>query len=762
VGHDEGMQRGAGIGITDDHRALHDTVRRWADSLCPPAVTRARLDAADDALPPFWPDLVDMGWIGLAVPEAHGGEGFGLAELVVVLEELGRRCAPGPFLPGALSAVALARFGGEALRATVVPDLAAGRRLGAVAIGCAPVAATAGPSGIVLAGTWDAVVGGALADVLVLPVDVDDGAAAPQAWAVVDAGATGSHQAGGHESGAHAAGAIEVATAPSLDRTRRAARVRMDGVTVPHERLVRCPPGAAGIDGLAALLVSAESVGLAAWCVGCAAEHAALREQFGRPIGQFQAVKHRCADMLCALEQARAATWDAAHAVDHASGVALAVAAAAALAPDAAYRCAKDCIQVLGGMGFTWEHDAHIFLKRAAANRLLVGGPRPWRAEAAERALRGERRAAAATVALPAEAAGHRRTVRAFLDDLRARPNGEWNRRIADAGYLAPHWPRPWGRDASPVEQLVIDEEFERARVRRPHLAVGAWALPTIIVHGTSEQQRRFVLPTLRGELTWCQMFSEPGAGSDLASVATKATRVDGGWLLTGQKVWTTLADVADWGICLARTDPAAPRHEGIGCFLVDMASEGIDVRPLRELTGAEMFNEVFLADVFVPDDCVVGEPTAGWAAARTTLANERVSMGRGASMGPGVEALVALVARTAPDDAHALDTLGAIVAATQATAALGARMTLRALGGAGGAPSPEASVRKLVGVELDQWVQEVGLDLLGPAAATGDGDAAGWIAGFLGNRSLSIAGGTSEIQRNVIAERLLGLPRDP
>jgi 3-oxochol-4-en-24-oyl-CoA dehydrogenase len=292
-----------------------------------------------------------------------------------------------------------------------------------------------------------------------------------------------------------------------------------------------------------------------------------------------------------------------------------------------------------------------------------------------------------------------------------------------------PHWPKPWGRDASPVEQLVIDEELRRARVRRPHLAVGAWALPTIIVHGTAEQQERFIPPTLRGELTWCQMFSEPGAGSDLASLSTKAVRTDGGWLLSGQKVWTSMAHIAHWGICLARTDPDSPRHEGIGCFLVDMTSDGIEVRPLRELTGFEMFNEVFLSDVFVPDDCVVGGPTGGWEAARTTLGNERVSMGSGSSMGPGVEALVALVGERAHGDPAVLDTLGTVVASSQSLAAMGARMTLRALGGA--APGSEASIRKLLGVELDQWVQEIGLDLLGPEATTSEDQAAGWIGGL-------------------------------
>ena len=361
---------------------------------------------------------------------------------------------------------------------------------------------------------------------------------------------------------------------------------------------------------------------------------------------------------------------------------------------------------------------------------------------------------------LPDDDHTHRREVRAFLDELSRHGKREWNGRIADSGYLVPHWPRPWGREASPLEQLVIDEEFAQARVRRPHLAVGAWALPTIIVHGSLEQQERFVPATLRGEITWCQMFSEPGAGSDLASLTTKAARVEGGWLLTGQKVWTSIAHFADWGICLARTDPTAPRHEGIGCFLVDMTTSGIDIRPLRELTGAEMFNEVFLSDVFVPDDCVVGDPSAGWLAARTTLANERVSMGRGSSMGPGVEALLELVASVAPDDPLVFDTVGAVVATSLSLEAMGVRMTLRALSGA--APGPESSIRKLLGVELEQRVQEVGLELLGANATAGEEEAAQWVTGFLANRSLSIAGGTSEIQRNVIAERLLGLPKDP
>jgi alkylation response protein AidB-like acyl-CoA dehydrogenase len=266
----------------------------------------------------------------------------------------------------------------------------------------------------------------------------------------------------------------------------------------------------------------------------------------------------------------------------------------------------------------------------------------------------------------------------------------------------------------------------------------------------------------LRGEIGWCQLFSEPGAGSDLASLSTRATRVEGGWVLNGQKVWTSAAKEADWGICLARTDPDAPKHDGISCFMVDMKTSGVDIRPLRELTGHAMFNEVFFDDAFVPDDCLVGEENDGWRCARTTLANERVYMGGGNTIGGGVVGVLrALDASGRGEDPLALAEAGGLAVTGHALAVLGFRMTLQALAGADPSGS-EAAVRKLLGVQHDQHVQEVGMTQMGPAAAIDDGDAAAWVGSFLFNRCLTIAGGTSDIQRDVIAERLLGLPRDP
>jgi len=268
----------------------------------------------------------------------------------------------------------------------------------------------------------------------------------------------------------------------------------------------------------------------------------------------------------------------------------------------------------------------------------------------------------------------------------------------------------------------------------------------------------------LLGQLTWCQMFSEPGAGSDLAALSTKATRVEGGWSITGQKVWTSLAQQATHAILLARTSGATTgeqRRDGITYFILDMKTPGIDIRPLRELTGLAMFNEVFLSDVFVPDDCVVGEVGDGWRLARTTLANERVAMGTGASFGVGAESLVTFVAESSyAEDSVVLDSIGAFVAEAQSLAVLTMRSTTRALSGA--EPGSESSLKKLLGVEHDQRVQEFGLTLLGTEGATTEGEAGKWTGAFLATRCLTIAGGTSEVQRNVIAERLLGLPKDP
>jgi len=723
------------IAVSEDHEALRLTALRWLQTHCPPSEARAAAEATTADLPPSWEKMAAQGWLGLHVDEADGGQGFSLSELVVVLEEMGYALLPGPLLPTVLVAAVIARHGSPAQRARFLPGLADGSTPAAVAVG----AGTLRPEGAggALSGTLRPVLGLPTAHLVLAPLH--DGG-----WCLFDPRAA------------------DVEPLAALDGTRPLGQLVANGVVVDDEDRLTAAAGP-DVRDLALVLAAAEGAGIARWCLDTASEYAKVRVQFGRPIGQFQAVKHALADMLVAVEQCAAVAWDAAAAwsapgPDGAEERALSARVAGALSLHAAAHCAKKCIQVLGGIGFTWEHDAHFYLKRTMATRQFLGDVGSLELEVTELAVAGARRGLAAD--LPGEAESVRRALRPVVQQVAA-AGADQRAALAAAGLIMPHWPPPWGRGASPLEQLVIDEELAAAGVVRPHLAVGAWALPTLIAHGTDEQQERWVRPTLLGHLSWCQLFSEPGAGSDLANLSTRAAKVEGGYVLNGQKVWTSLAHTADFGICLARSDPDAPKHAGITYFIVDMRAEGIDIRPLRELTGAAMFNEVFFNDVFVPDDAVVGRPGDGWRIGRTTLANERVSMSSGASFGNGVESLIRTVARQGAACPPSLrGELGHLLVEAQSIALLGQRATLRTLSGVD--PGSGSSVRKLLGVEHEQRVQEMGMALYGADGAVLDGRAQRWEEGFLSTRCLTIAGGTSEVQRNVIAERMLGQPRDP
>ena len=719
------------IGIRDEHEALRLSAAGWLADHCPSSAVREGLEAAAEPPTLGWSSLVELGWTGLHVPEPQGA-GYGLLELCVVLEQAGRSMLPGPFLPTVLLSAVLVRAGAEG---ALLSALSAGRATGTVAWRAGELTGRVTADGVVADGVLRPVLSAASSTWTLAPVRVDG----QRRWYLLD-----------REQ-------VDVTTLDSLDLTRPMGELHVASALLSADRQVAVEEGA--VDAAVALLLSAEAAGIAGWCLETAAAHARVREQFGHPIGHFQAVKHACADMLVATEQACAAVWDAAIAADgckNPAEVLLAAEVAASIAPQAAFDNAKRCIQLLGGIGFTWEHDAQLYLRRATAVRGLLGGADPWRVRVARQSQRGTRRQH--TLELPADASAVRERIGAEVAQLAAVPEQDRRRELALGGWLEPHLPAPAGRGAGPLEQLILGEELAAAGIERPHLEVGAWALPTLLEHGTPEQQERWVLPTLLGELRWCQLFSEPGAGSDLASLRTAAARVEGGYVVNGQKVWTSMAVDADFGILLARTDPDRLRHKGISYFVLDMHAEGVDVRPLRELTGEAMFSEVFLTDVFVPDDCLIGQEHEGWTVTRSTLAHERLSISGGTSFGGGLEELVRSTSTTPPDDLVDVR-LGALVAEAQSVSLLGLRSTSRALTGSVGA---EAAVRKLLGAENEQRVLELGMDLLGvegthvasPAGAT-------WVGGFLGGRCLTIAGGTSEVQRNVIAERMLGLPRD-
>ncbi|MYT23203.1 pilus assembly protein CpaC, partial [Streptomyces sp. SID7760] len=359
---------------------------------------------------------------------------------------------------------------------------------------------------------------------------------------------------------------------------------------------------------------------------------------------------------------------------------------------------------------------------------------------------------------LPARAEAYRERAKAVIEDARGLDAAAARRILAPTGYAAPYLPPPYGIGAGPVEQLVVQQEMAAAGVKLADLGIATWVVPSLLAYGTEAQREAYVLPTLRGEVTWCQLFSEPGAGSDLASLRTRAERLaDGSWKVNGQKVWTSSAHSADFGILLARTDPAAPKHKGLGYFVVDMRhTPGIEVRPLKEITGEALFNEVWFDDVELPADALVGAPDGGWKVARNTLGNERVHMADQMTFDTGLEALIA---RSAELDGAYRARIGALAAEAHALACIGLRTTLQQVSGL--EPGAGASVRKLVQTPHQQRTAELALELLGPAGAVREGAGERAVHGMLMSRCLTIAGGTTQVQLNVVAERILGLPRD-
>ncbi len=366
---------------------------------------------------------------------------------------------------------------------------------------------------------------------------------------------------------------------------------------------------------------------------------------------------------------------------------------------------------------------------------------------------------------MPPEDDPRRLAVRAWLAEHPV-PTG---RQIAEAGYVAPHWPQPWGLDADPIHQLAIDDELRRAGVRRPSNQIGiGWAGPTILHAGTDEQKERYLFPLLAAEEIWCQLFSEPDAGSDLANLATRAVRDGDQWVINGQKIWTSLAQHSAFGILIARTNPDAPKHKGISYFICPMDAPGVEIRPIIEMTGAHTFNEVFLTDVRLPAANLVGEVNEGWSLAKVTLGNERVSLSGGGALwglGPTADDLFDLVRdQGGVSDPHLRQRLAQLRIHDEILRLIRLRTVTAAINGE--APGAEASVRKVLADEHGQHIMDLAQDLCGTEALLTDGHPLGaepgiWYYGWLFSQALTVGGGTGDVQRNIIAERVLGLPHD-
>ncbi|OSC30202.1 acyl-CoA dehydrogenase [Mycobacterium vulneris] len=711
------------LAITEDHRALAEVAAAMvAGRAGTVGARRILLDREKSgawwSTDGLWKEMVSTGWLGLHIDERFGGQGYGLPELTIVLEQLGRAAVGGPFLPTVAVSAVISEVGTDEQRERWLPRLVSGDVVAGigtnsdVAVRDSTVSAAAVPA-----------LAEAAADLFLLPSGDD--------LVLVQAG-----------------DGVSIRTIDSVDQLLAPVIVAsLDSVHVAEVF-----PGAAGVAvRILRLLAAAEAVGGLGACTEMATAYAAGREQFGRPIGSFQAIKHHCANMLVDTELATAATWDAARAVGAEAELAATMAAGHALT--AYQRVSLQNVQVHGGIGYTWEHDAHLYIRRATVLQAFAGDQDALRDKVIALQLNGVRRRQ--SVDLPEGAEQYRQAALDFRSELEASDAVERQRLWARSGYLQPHWPAPYGRAADSVEQLIIEDALDG--LDKPSLGLGEWVVPTLLQHGSKEQVDRLIWPSLEGELRWCQLFSEPGAGSDAAAVATKATRVADGWVVSGQKVWTSDAVNCQRGLATVRTDPKARKHKGITAMIIDLSDPAVRIRPLTEITGETLFNEVFFDDVFVPDRDVVGAVNDGWSVAMAAFGNERVSIG-GGSVTMTAEALIDLLERHRPGDSGVAREVGALLIESYTLATLNLRQAARAVFDAGA--GIEGNIAKLFGAEHAQRVAELALRIADRAILVGEEPEV--VHDYLFSRCLTIAGGTSEIVRNLIAERILGLPRDP
>ena len=709
-----------GVAISEDHLSLEQVAEGFSRTAQLLEQSRAILEGDTSAALALIPQFARLGWTSMHLDEASGGGGGSIADLAVVLDVMGRAAAPDTLLATCLASAVMASCPPSAPSRALTTALADGESIGGVALESDLQLGSDGRYD----GKVDAVLGGAWASVIVVST-ADD-------VIVLDAGD----------------GGLQSVAADAFDPSSGMSALVLEGV-LPTLVL---PGAATTLTRLTMTMAAAVAAGGARATLDLAVDYAKIREQFGRTIGSFQAIKHHLADMLIDAERAAAAAWDAARAqAEGGPQAALAARVAAAVAAQASIRNAEMCVQVHGAIGFTWEHDAHLYLRKAHSLAAFVGATDQAPDEIFAITAAGTEREQ--RVELPAEAEKFREAARAFALAYRSKAAEDRQAFAAESGYLVPHWDAPWGRGAGPVEQLVLEEEL--AGLDMPHLGIGGWVLLTISQHATAEQCDRWIPPSLAGALQWCQLFSEPGAGSDAAGVRTRALRTDGGWVVTGQKTWTSGAQSSQRGLATVRTNTAVPKHQGITAMVIDLQAPGVSVRPVREMTGEKFFNEVFFDNVFVSDDDVVGAVDDGWSVARSTLANERISIG--SDVPSRMTAMELAPALAASGDAARQRELGMLLADEQVLATMNLRQVEQAVAGSDG--GAVGNLIKLAKAEHTQRVTELAMRAGGVGVVTGPGAATSWT--YLMCRALTIAGGTSEISRNVIAERMLGLPRE-
>ncbi len=738
------------LGLSPEQQELSDAVGQFASRHAPIAATRDSFgELAAGRLPGWWDALVSNGFHAVHLPEHLGGQGGRLVDAACVLEAAGKALLPGPLL-STVTAGAVALLADPTPTAeSLVRDLASGVTVALVLPDDGAFCARADGQRWLVTGASEVTAGACSARTILVGARTQDG---DVVWVLVDAGKP----------------TATVESVSGTDLVSDAGILRLaEYCLTDSEVLTGIDPDRARCIALG--LVASMMAGITQWCVEAVIVHLRIREQFGKVIGTFQALQHNAAMLLVCSELATAAAWDAVRAVDEPLDQhRIAAAGAAVMAISPVPDLVLDALTMFGAIGFTWEHDLHLYWRRAISLAASIGPANRW-ARRLGQLTRTQQRDMSVDLG-DAESDFRLRVAEALDAALKLRNDqpgrqgdyeyfeaGPQRTLIAEAGLIAPHWPPPWGLNASPLQQLIIDDEFaKRPDLVRPSLGIAEWILPSVLRAAPKELQEKLIPPTQRGEIAWCQLFSEPGAGSDLAALTTRATKVDGGWHINGHKIWTSAAHRADFGALLARTDPTAGKHRGIGYFVVDMRSPGIEIQPIKTATGDAHFNEVFLTDVFVPDDMLLGDPTGGWNLAIATMAEERSAIG-GYVKFDRAAALRRLAAEPGSDRDDALRALGELDAYTNAIKALGVRETIRLLDGQ--ASGPASSIAKVAMNVLLRRTFQATLQLTGKLAMVADSDPA-IVEPYLHLPAELIGGGTREIQLNIIAQIILGLPR--
>lgn len=772
------------IGFSPEQRLLQNEIRTLLTKRASPEVLRRTINRGEAWNAELWQALAELGVLGASIPESYGGVGLGPVELAIVAQEIGRTTAPVPFFSSVCMATeALLLAGSEEQKAKWLPKLSSGEIVGTLAWTEGPTA----PSGALvecvledglLRGVKTPVADAELAQICVVVAKADG----RDALALVELGQPG----------------VKVDRLLGVDELRRFSRIAFDGA---RAELMAGADASAALEQIldrAAVYVAFEQVGGAEAALDATRDFSLQRHIFGRPLGSYQAVKHTLADIYSRLELATCNALYAVHALANGRPDARIAAATARIGATEVYEeMARQGLQYHGGIGFTWEANCHFHYRRARMLALNVGSVEFWSdrliaeiPKLREDERRSDRKAPSAEANDTPHDSAYRTKVRAWIAENLPNPKAydelptaeafaqrvrDWTRLKHPAGYSGIAHPVEYGGVGGTTrQQAIFAQEEARAGL---HLPVGGrgcvQALAALIAHGTPEQRRKWEALTYAGEVYWCQLFSEPGAGSDLAAVRTRAERRGDEWIVNGQKVWTTEGTVSDWGILLARTDPAAPKHKGLSFFLIEMRQPGIELRPIRQMNGQSDFTETFLKDAVVKDENRIGDVGEGWAVAMSVLAEERITTrgiagGARRSSATSARSLIALAQTARRDGGTALDS--AVVRAqiarfhVQAQGIKNFTVRMQEQMAAGEGTPRNLPVIKLIATQRAQLVQAFLMDLdeVGGIVEPFDApEGADRYYEYLTSAAGRIAGGADEVLRNQLAERALGLPAD-